>query len=256
MMRTCVAVLALVLARGALAAEGELNVGSGVHYSSGKYGGSTTTTILAIPLTARYDAGAWTFKANVPWLRISGENAVVPGVGRIEGGARRGRAGDRSSVSGIGDSSVSATYNLPGTGAISGIGLSGKVKLPTGDEERGLGTGSTDLAFQLDAYRELGPRTIFGVVGYTVFGDSPLGQFENVANAGIGMSQKIAGGDTIGVALDVRQTGNPAPAPQRELTGFWSHRLDRSWRTQAYLLKGFADGSPDWGAGMSISYAF
>jgi hypothetical protein len=38
--------------------------------------------------------------------------------------------------------------------------------------------------------------------------------------------------------------------------GFVTHRLDRSWRAQAYLMKGFANGSPDWGAGLSASYIF
>ena len=255
-MRKTLAVLALSLARVALAADGELSLGSGLHYSTGKYGGSTTTTILSIPLTARYDTDAWTFKAAVPFLRISGENGVLPGVGRVEGGARRGRAGDRSSVSGIGDSSVSATYNVTGANARSGLGLTGRLKLATGDESQGLGTGSNDVSFQVDAYQQLERHTVFGVVGYTIFGDSPLANFENVANVGVGLSQKISSGDTIGISFDMRQGGTPAPAPQRELTGFLTHRIDRLWRMQAYLLKGFARGSPDWGAGVSAARVF
>ena len=255
-MRRLVALIALGLARTALAADGELSLGSGLHYTTGKYGGSTSTSILSIPFNARYDTDVWTFKATVPYLHITGENSVVPGVGRVEGGARRGRAGDRSTVSGIGDSTLSATYNVYGARAGSGLGLTGKLKLATGDESQGLGTGSNDVSLQLDAYQQMDRFTVFGVVGYTVFGDSPLANFENVANVGVGLSQKIAGGDTLGVALDLRQGGTPAPAPQRELTGFWSHRIDRAWRTQAYLLKGFARGSPDWGAGVSAAYAF
>ncbi len=255
-MRALLAALALSLARTALAADGELSLGSGLHYSTGKYGSSTSTSILSIPLTARYDRDVWTFKATVPYLRISGENGVVPGVGRVEGGARRGRAGETSSVSGIGDSSVSATYNVYGARAGSGLGLTGKLKLATGDEAQGLGTGSNDVSLQLDAFQQMQQYTVFGVVGYTIFGDSPLANFENVANVGVGLSQKIGAGDNIGVALDLRQGGEPAPAPQRELTGFWMHRIDRAWRTQAYLLKGFARGSPDWGAGLSAAYTF
>lgn len=255
-MRSLLAVLALGLAPAALAADAELALGTGLHYTTGKYGGSERTDILTIPLTARYDRDAWTFRAFVPYLRITGENDVVPGLGRVDRGPRRGRAGDRSSVAGLGDSTLSATYNVYGAGSRSGLGLTGKVKLATGDEQQGLGTGSNDLSFQVEPFQQLERVTVFGAVGYTVFGDSPFGNLESVANLGAGLSQRTDSGDTIGATLDLRQGGSPGPAPQRELTGFWNHRIDRLWRTQAYLLKGFARGSPDWGAGVSAAYVF
>jgi hypothetical protein len=256
-MRTLFAALALSLARAALAADGELAVGTGVHYSSGTYGTSTSTQILAIPLTARYDTGPWTFKAYVPYLEINGDANVIPGFGP-GGGNNRGRrpAGQRSRASGIGDSTVSATYNVYGPARDSGLGFTGKLKLASGDEHEGLGTGSNDVSFLVDAFQQIERNTIFGVIGYTVFGDSPLGHAQNVGSIGAGLSRRLASGDGVGASLDLRQGGAPAPLPQRELTGFWNHRLDRAWRTQAYVLKGFADGSPDWGAGLSLSHTF
>ena len=249
-MKHLVAVLALLSAQAALAQE--FSVGSGIHYSSGTYGESARTQIVSIPLTARYDKEAWTFKAVVPYLRISGDSDVVPGAGRVE----RRRARDSRVVSGMGDSTVSATYTLYGTGNRSGIGLGGRLKLASGDEEQGLGTGSNDVSFQVEGFQTVERNTVFGAVGYTMFGDSPLANFENVLNVGLGLSHRLATGDSVGLAFDARQAGTPAPAAQRELTGFWSHRLVRAWRMQAYLLKGFARGSPDWGSGVSAAYVF
>jgi hypothetical protein len=143
-----------------------------------------------------------------------------------------------------------------GTANRSGIGLTGKLKLATGDENQGLGTGSSDVAFQVEAFQQIERNTVFGAIGYTVFGDSPIAQFRNVGNFGLGATHRTDGGDLLGIAFDVRQAGSPAPAPLRELTGFWTHRMDREWRTQAYVLKGFARGSPDWGAGVSAAYVF
>lgn len=254
----------------ALAAEGELTLGSGVHFTTGDYGGPSTTRILTLPFTVRYDNGPWTFKAIVPYLRMTGPRAVVPGVGRVESGgpigdllglplAQRQQAAqsDTRTVSGLGDSSVSAGYVFMGAGKRSGVGLTARVKFATGDENQGLGTGSTDYSAQIDGFQQLeGNNTLFGVLGYTWFGDSPIVQFENVANVGLGMSHRTASGDNIGLAFDARQGASPAPPPQRELTGFWSHRVDRNWRTQLYLLHGFARGSPDWGGGLSLGYAF
>jgi hypothetical protein len=260
-MRSLLAVLALGLAPAALAAEPELAVGTGLHYSTGTYGTSTTTQILSIPFTARYDSDVWTYRLYVPYLRINGDASVIPGFGPTgSGGSRRRPVGQRTEASGLGDSTVSATYNVYGAGSRSGpqsgLGLTGKLKLASGDEQEGLGTGSNDVSFAVDAWQQLERMTVFGVVGYTVFGASPLGNAENVGNLGVGASHRLASGDSIGVSLDMRQRGHPAPLPQRELTGFWNHRIDRAWRTQAYVLKGFADGSPDWGAGVSAAYAF
>jgi hypothetical protein len=254
-MRKLLAVLALSLARTALAADGELALGTGLHYTTGTYGTSTTTSILTIPLTARYDREAWTFKAYVPYLEVNGDSNVIPGFGPVNGNGRGHRpAGEQTRASGLGDSTVSATYNI--YGRQSGLGLTGKLKLATGDEHEGLGTGSNDVSFAVDAFQQIDRNTIFGVLGYTIFGDSPFGEPDNVVNMGVGASHRLDSGDSVGASLDLRQGGSPAPLPQRELTAFWNHRLDRSWRMQAYVLKGFADGSPDWGAGVSAAYAF
>jgi hypothetical protein len=262
-MRPAIAVIALCLAPAALAAESELSLGSGINFSSGTYGGSSSTHILTIPLTARYESDAWTLRATVPYLRITGPSAVFPGVGRVDNRSildsvvRSRTQDDRRTVAGIGDSTVSATYNIYSSAAHrSGIGLTGKLKFATGDETRGLGTGSNDASFQVEGFQQIERNTLFGALGYTLFGDSPITQFENVGNFGVGAMHRTDEGDQIGLAFDARQGGVPAPAPLRELTGFWTHKIDRNWRTQAYLLKGFARGSPDWGAGFSTAYAF
>ena len=246
------ALIAASVAAPSLALAQEFSLGSGLHYSTGTYGESTKTQIVSIPLTGRYDTDVWSFKAVLPYVRISGDTDVVPGAGRVD----RRRARDRRVSAGLGDSTLSATYNLYGAGARSGIGLGGKLKLATGDESEGLGTGSNDGSFQVEGFQTMDRNTLFGVVGYTVFGDSPIVEFENVLNVGVGVTHRLATGDSVGLAFDMRQSGTPAPAAQRELTGFWSHRLDRAWRMQAYVLKGFARGSPDWGAGVSAAYAF
>jgi hypothetical protein len=254
-MRLAIAAAALCAAPLAFGADGELSLGTGINYTTGKYGESEKTSIVTIPILARYERDAWSFRATVPYLRITGPGTVIPGVGHAE---RRGRsAGGTRTESGMGDSTLSASYTMySGTTNRSGVGLSGKLKLATGDEDRGLGTGSNDVSVQVDAFQEIERNTVFGVLGYTVFGDSSVVQLENVANVGVGASHRLDTGDSVGLAFDARQGATPAPAPQRELTAFWNHKLEGNWRTQAYFLKGFARGSPDWGLGINATVAF
>jgi len=51
----------------------------GYHYSSGTYGGASTTEIAYIPLTAKAEVGRWSVQAAVPYLRISGPAGVAEG---------------------------------------------------------------------------------------------------------------------------------------------------------------------------------
>ena len=268
-MRTFLAVTALSLAQAALAADGEFSLGSGVNYTSGTYGGSASTHIFTVPFTARYEHDAWTLRATLPYLRITGPGNVIPGIGPVATvaavgnsvgvpllGASSGSQTSSRTVSGLGDASVAATYMFYTADKTAGVGLTGRLKFATGDETQSLGTGSTDKGLQLEGFRRFGRNTVFGAVGYTFFGDSPIARFQNVANFGLGASHRTDGDDLFGVTFEARQAGSPTPAALRELSGFWTHPIDRNWRMQVYALKGFATGSPDWGAGLNAAYAF
>ncbi|MCD6043951.1 MAG: transporter [Burkholderiales bacterium] len=243
----------MLVARCALAAPGdELTLGGGFHHSSGDYGTSTTTQITTLAATARYDSGFWVYRATVPYLRVRGDTSVIPGTGRV-----RGSANERRTASGLGDVVVSGTYTaFYDRASTLGFDLTGKVKLATADEDEGLGTGEHDFIFLADFYRTFHRVTGFGGIGYHVLGDSPGFPLDNAWSATVGASYKINERDNAGVSLDGRQRVAPGLSPQRELVAFFIRKLDRAWKAQAYGLVGLADGSPDWGAGLSLARPF
>lgn len=250
----------------ALAAEqGTWGLGTGIHYSSGDYGTSQTTTIWSIPLTARYDRGPWTFKGSIPWLEVEGPATVIPGVGAVSNTNPRGRgrgAGGTTTTtsgtaSGIGDLVLSATYTaLYDRASQLGLDLTGKVKVPTADEDKGLGTGETDYAAIVEAYKTIDRLTLLGGIGRHFLGSSTFIPLKDVWSYSLGASYRIDDRDSAGLTFDARQRVSSSAFPQRELTGFWSRKFSPAWKGQAYVLKGFADGSPDWGAGLSAVRSF
>ncbi len=248
------------------AEQGTWGLGTGVHYSSGDYGTSQTTTIWSIPFTARYDHGPWTFKGSIPWLEVSGPATVIPGVGvvnntnpsgRGRGGGGATTATTSGTASGIGDLVLSATYAAYYDRASQlGIDLTGKVKVATADEDKGLGTGENDFAAIVEAYKTIDRLTLLGGIGRHFLGSSTFIPLDDVWSWSLGASYRIDDRDSAGLTFDARQRVSPSAFPQRELTAFWSRKLDRDWKSQAYVLKGFADGSPDWGAGLSVVRSF
>ena len=246
----------VLVALGAQAQEKEspLRLGAGLHYSSGDYGTGTDTDITTVEATARYEVGRWTYRATVPFLRVEGNTDVIPGIGRSRGAAGRTRT---DTATGLGDIVGAVTYGAYYNPASTlGMDLTGKVKFATADESEGLGTGEHDFAFLVDLYQTFGQVTGFGGIGYHVMGDSPALPLENAWSANLGASTKLNERDSVGAMLEGRERVAPGGSRTRELIGFWTRRLERAWRSNAYVLMGLADGSPDWGLGLSLARPF
>ena len=255
---------ALLLLAGAAHAEDGLNLGIGADYSSGEYGSDTTTTIFSVPVTAKYTTGAWSFKASLPWMRVDGDPNVVPGLGSILNlnPAGRGRVigggtpttTESGTESGIGDLRVAATYGID-TGGPLGIDLTANAKIATADEDKGLGTGANDYGVAVDLYRDFDGTLLFGGVGYTALGDSAFIDVDSVLNANAGASWRVGSG-SLGAMYDWRAAASEAADDRSELTGFYSFPTGERTKMQVYAVKGLSDGSPDWGAGLSLSAGF
>lgn len=255
---------AALLAASAVQAQDGLSLGVGADYSSGDYGGDTTTEIWSVPVTAKLASGNWTWKASLPWLRIDGEAGVVPGLGNVKGRGR-GLGGvldplpaveepAETSASGIGDLRLSGTYSFD-TGGPLGVDLTANAKLATADEEKGLGTGENDFGLALDLYRDFDGTLLFGGASYTMLGDTDALPLNDVAGANLGASWG-AGTGSLGVMYDWREAASDAADDRSELTGFWSVPAGDGGKFQLYAVKGLSEGSPDWGAGVSFNQAF
>jgi hypothetical protein len=257
-MRRLAVVLAACLAPAATCALGADELGAGLHYSTGDYGVGADTEITSLVFTAQHETGPWRLKLTVPYLEVTGPGTVIPGFGNVNNAnpRRRGGGGTASgTASGLGDIVAAATYAMFPRESF-GLDLTGRIKLPTADADQGLGTGETDIGFQVDAYRSFDRLTPFIGIGYTIFGSSSFFDLDDAMNYSVGASYRIDARDSAGLSLDGRERVSTASAEQRELVGFWTRRLGGPWRAQLYFLKGLADGSPDWGLGATALYAF
>jgi outer membrane putative beta-barrel porin/alpha-amylase len=257
-MRLRIALATAVLsaaASAASAADGLTTLSVGVDYTTGKYGADTSTDILYVPFTGKYEIGPWTAKLVVPWIHITGPANVVgaPGDTVVIAGANAGRRTE----SGLGDVVASAFYNvLNERNAPFGLDLGGKIKLGTADENRGLGTGKNDYSVQADLFKPLGALTPFGSIGYRWYGDPAGVNFKNVVYWSVGTSYKLSQPTTVGVAYDFRPAIVNGGNHVSEATFFVSQKLSQDWKVQVYGVKGFSTGSPDWGAGAVLAYSY
>ena len=231
------------------------SVAVGAEYSTGKFGGTETTDTLYIPVVIRHETGPWVLKATVPWLRIPGPANV------IGGGADRvvlpGASTGRRTESGLGDIVLSGFYNVldERKGGL-GLDVGAKVKLPTADDQKGLGTGELDYAAQMDFFKPFDATTLFGSIGYRVYGDPAGTTLKDVFYTSIGASYRMSSQQSVGVAYDYRPAIVDGGGKVSEATLFWSNRLSPQWKLQVYGVVGFADASPDAGIGALLERRF
>jgi hypothetical protein len=229
-----------------------VKIESGLTYSRGDYGLAQDTEVLAVPFGLVYESGPWAFRATVPWIKIKGPANVIGDGAASTGGPVRPTS---DSESGIGDSTLSVTYKLNPSVSGLNVDLTGRVKLPTGDDARGIGTGEIDTYAQLDLYQTYGSVTPFGSLGYRWLGDGRY-QLEDGFYAAGGLLFTLAPGTSVGASIEWRNKLVSGGEDATEASVFLFRRFNERWSGNLSVMKGFTDASANYGLAAQLSYAF
>lgn len=162
---------------------------TGVGRFTGDYGEEETTTLDVLSVSARryFDRGE--VQVSLPYLKIDGSADVQFVDGQPVSGGGGASTGDRRQESGLGDVVLRGEYYLRSGTSTSPwvIGLL-RVKLPTGSETRGLGSGSTDVETGIGLIQRRGPINWLADVGYTFVGNTEGVDSKNELRLGVGAS--------------------------------------------------------------------
>ena len=239
----------------ACAADSRFSLSLGTEYSTGDYGGDKSVDEIYVPVTGTLDVDRVSFRLTVPFLSVRAPEGTV-----IEGpdGQPVVGEGPKTTESGIGDvlASVTVFDVLTADSGDVALDLTGKVKFGTADADKGLGTGEQDYSVQADLFRFFDRFTVLGSVGYAFRGDPDVVDLEDTFFASVGGTYSVTSQTRCGVFYDFREASLPGSDSLQELTGLVSTRLSGDWRLHGYLIAGFGDNSPDWGAGLSIATTF
>lgn len=229
-----------------------VSLGSGFDLSSGKYGGTTATDMTYIPVTGKYETRDWLYKLTVPYIQITGPGNTLPNIGQTVYASNAVRTD-----AGLGDVVASTTYTLANSARDEiAIDLTGKIKFGTADKSKGLGTGANDYAAETTAYKMIGRYDAFGTIGYKVFGQSLGYTLNNTFYGSIGAAYKFDDKTSFGTVYDYRNQTSMLVDPMKIWTVFVNRKINRNWKGQTYLFKGFGNFSPDIGGGAMLTRVF
>lgn len=266
----------------------------GADYSTGKYGTRDSTDVFYMPLSGTYDTGAFSFKVIVPYVRVTGPGDIVPGGFGFSGSSSGssgaagafGCAGDsrngaskpeddgvcadtgtstttatgkrkRTTESGLGDIVASATYNALDTGE-NGVVLdfTGRIKLPTASESRGLGSGKADFAVQTNFEKNFGAPYIGVGLGLRKLGEPSGVDYRTVVYGSLEGGYKVSDKTSFGVSYDWATAAVSGASRPQEISAFAAYRINNQYKLNGVIYSGLSNASSDVGGGLTLSYYF
>jgi hypothetical protein len=238
------------LVGSAYANEASWRLTTGFDASTGEYGTGEETDTVYVPFGVSRQSGNWTLKANSAWVSIDG--------GSVIGGGDSGivvPGGQPFDESGVGDTWLNATYALQSFPSDLGyLDLSAKLKVPTADEDKGLGTGEVDYTVQADFFKPMGNWTPMVSLAYKVKGEPDGVDLDNVLYASVGTAYRVSSVTSFGAMVDYQEASVTSADNAQELFAYWSQKVSSDWQFMLYGYAGFSDGSPDQGLGIQLSY--
>jgi hypothetical protein len=239
------------------AAESHTDVQIAVEVSRAADGAGGRLSMLVVPLVLRHRQGPWTFQVEAPLVRIDSVESVVPGIGSIDARpSGTGAASTRQRDAGLGDVwfKLSRELRIAGPG-MTGVDLTVKLKAATGDVDRGLGSGGTDVALQLEGLHAVGAFTWFGHVGYRRTGDlAGYAPYRDPWYGEVGSLYRASSTCEHGLLYSHRQAIGRLGA-LGETTAFSACRFGAQ-RVQLYLTRGLQPASPQWALGLLVRQRF
>ena len=242
--------------------EVKVKISAGFESSTGDYGQAVSTDIWYFPVVTKATYRNWTARLTVPYLRIKGPGTVIGGVvictdvsGKEDDCSVVSPGSTVTTESGLGDIIGALTYTIDIEKHDIFLDFTGKIKFPTADEDKRLGTGETDYEIRMDSTKIFGSAYIFGGVGRRFVGSPSQFQLDDIwlLNAGGGYQVNRKFG--VGASYDFRESSSTTDDPS-EATGYLTYKVTDSVTAMLYGLIGFSDGSPDTGAGLQFSYKF
>jgi len=254
--------LGLLLVLGAAApavAEERASLSGSVNYSRGDYGTGEDTTLLYVPFTLRLrPAERLTLGVTVPYLRQTTQAVVFTGGGVARRGDPERRVERRRTEEGLGDILVKGEYVLLREGLVlPEIAGSVKVKVPTADEDRGLGTGEFDETIGLGLSKSLLPRLVgYLDLAYTFVGSPPGERFDNSFAWSVGAAYLLAQPVTLFAFLDGATAIAPGQDDPLELRAGAEFKLTQAVRLTTSGSIGLSDGAADYGVSGGLAFRF
>ena len=204
-------------------------------FREGDFGTSVNNELYSLTPEMGYVSDRYDLSASIPLHRLS-----------VSGG------GLSSTESGMGDAVLRGGGRLwRDEGGIFSLNGALTLKLATGDENKGLGTGATDIGVSLSGTRKIGAYAVTALAGYTRVGDPAGVVYDDVVSYGVGVNRGFTRSNVF-ASLQGQTSALPGGTDPLEFDVGFFRMLSPDYVLIAHAFIGLSDGSPDDGMGLGM----
>lgn len=227
-------------------------LGLAYSYSSGEYGSDSTTKLTYIPVGVKRYFSWGDLSLTVPYVGVSTKSGATV----IQGEIVPTGNGEESSESGLGDTLVKGRYfAVEENGNLPYIDLALRLRIPTADEDKGLGSGDPDVTFSTELTKTVGTSGFaMGELGYTLVTDSLDLELDNRFLYSLGYAHQVGEKAMLSSYLDGRTSASSGADDPLSLLFMAEYRFRPNLRFDLMLEWGLSDGSPDTGVMLGVRY--
>jgi hypothetical protein len=254
--------LALLGATPAFAEDEPLwHLSTSFNYLKGDYGTGEDTEIIYVPFTFGVRLDRFRLGLTVPYLYQTSQDVVLTGGGVATKKGKQVAAStttESRTEDGLGDILLRTSFIvLKEQPLLPEIEPYLKIKFPTADEDRGLGTGEFDETIGVDLSKTFLERlAVYLTLAYTFIGSPPGADFDNSFGWSIGAAYAVTQPFSIYAFLDGSTAIAPGQDNPLELRVGAEYRIIKALKLTGSVMKGLSDGAADWGVSAGLSLRF
>lgn len=219
-------------------------------YFSGDFGSDINTQIAYFPLILDVQSRRNEFKATFPYLSIRSDQSVS-----IVGGEVIPLGGPPQTESGPGDAILEEEYYFKeGTSQSPWLYAGARLKLPTGDESKGLGTGTTDFGPGVGIMQPMGSRwTFLGEYRYVFRGNTSSTDYQNTPWVTLGTQGRISKASWLNFFYDRLDSVIAGRNAITDVSAGYDVKVSPAVKIRSAVFKGISDTAEDYGVSLGFS---
>lgn len=268
------------------ASERNWQIGMTPSYSSGNFGTNTTSEFVYVPFSVRRYFRDGDVSLVIPFVSVTSNGTAtlvggqpiqtLPGRCLKKGGTEidtdkpeclallnagqgvAGQAAQKVTNSGLGDIILRGRYYLvEERDYVPLIAITGRLKIPTASEGKGLGTGALDHGYGIEMSKLIGEKWLaFLDGGYNFIGNPNGVELQNQYWYDVGAGYYFTKNLLASVYFEEYRALVPGLVNIRDFFFAMNYKASAAWRFNGGVAVGVSNGAPDYVVSIGTSYRF